>query len=254
MKKLFGDIPIFWINLCDSVQRREHMMTQLKDYPFHKRVEAIDGRSAEKFKNKYCIKYTETPISSGVRLTTAVVAVICSHLKAIKMGFDEGYEMICVVEDDVHFDLVELFPFTVADIVNKVPVDWEIIQLYYTQNLEKNIKSFSVNGLELLPRDINYSGTCYLINRKGMERVLNTVAKTDGLASFEILNPITDPEQTVFSFLNAYVINLPFCYYYDNVATFSNYTTSLTSFAEKKYCEKVQFDSKEILIKFYLNS
>src|SRR5437016_1942429 len=93
------EVPVYIINLSDSVDRRNHVLNEFKGYDHLQLIEAIDGRDPHIFKQKYQIKY-----SSPHKYTTALIAVVCSHIKAIKMAYDNKLEKVCVFEDDVHTD------------------------------------------------------------------------------------------------------------------------------------------------------
>jgi len=246
LSNIFNNIPIFWINLSDSIERRDKMIDQLKDYKYNYRIDAVDGRNTEEFKKNYNVMY-----KTEKNFNTSLIAVICSHIKAIKTGYDSNYEIICVIEDDANFELVKDYPFTLKDIVNKAPKNWDIIQLYYTQQLNPNMNNYLVSGLQILPRNINYSGTCYLINKTGSEKILSNVVCTDETRTFDFKIPLRDPEHLIFSQLNSYVINLPFLYYYDEKMTFDSYTNNANDM--KKYCQIIQYDAKNSLINFYRN-
>jgi GR25 family glycosyltransferase involved in LPS biosynthesis len=244
ISNVFKDIPIYWINLNDSIDRKNKMTQQLSDYNYNYRIEAVDGRDKEYFNKNYNIKYT-----TNVKFNTSLIAVICSHMKAIKTGYDSNYKMICVFEDDTNFDMIKYYPHTIEDIVNIAPLDWDIIQLYYTTTLAEKLNNYLIKGLAVYKRDLNYSGTCYLINRKGMEKILNNVVETNGTNIFNIKKPIIDPENIVFSSLNSYVVNLPFIYYYDDESTFDSYIENGVDF--KNHCNRIQKNSKDYLIDFY---
>ena len=205
--KFFDNIPVYVINLDDSNVRRDNIKTQFDGYDNLHFVEAIDGRNAEKFKKEYNVTYVTT-----INYTTAVIAVICSHAKAIKQAFDNGNEMACIFEDDVKLDLLDKCTFSLRDII-KINNEWDAIQLYYSNNLEKNHRDYEKNGIALLKRTSSYFGTCYIINRNGMRKMLKNVFDTDGAKNFVINIKINNPEDVVLAHINTYIINRPCVYY-----------------------------------------
>ena len=242
LNNLFNNTPIYWINLYDSLDRYNKMTQQLKDYPYTLRIEAIDGRDPIKFNSYYNLSYPPTEYSS------AIIAVICSHIKAVKIAYDNGLEKTCIIEDDANFELVPHYSHTISEIISKTPTDWDIIQLYFTNNLDNVIHSYLTKGLQLFKRYDNFSATCYLINRRGMEKLLNYVS-TDGEKKFHFKTDIIDPETFIFSKLNCYVLNLPFMYYYSDNMTFENYTIHPNN--DKKGCQLLHLQGKNILTDFY---
>lgn len=214
MNKFFCDIPIYWINLNNSVERRNSAMIQLKNYPNNLRIEAIDGRDNTFFFNNYIVKYPPTKMN----FTNSLIAVICSHIKAIKTAYDNNLNHVCIFEDDFDLKLLEHYPHTLKNIIDKAPESCDIIQLYYYEifknaqgNIitEANIQNYMNHGLLLLKPNPCYSGTCYLINRKGMKEVLEKIVDTDGIKKFIFKVPITSPERILFHNLNYYVVNIP---------------------------------------------
>lgn len=244
LKRIFDGIPIYWINLHDSTKRYDNMIKEFGDYNNNIRIDAIDGRNSDKFKNEYHIQYDSTS-----NFTTALIAVICSNIKAIKHGYDNNHEMICVIEDDAHFELTKYFPMTLKDIIATIKEPWDAIQLYHVP-LNGLINYKQCNKIQLIKRNINYSGTCYLINRKGMKKILDNV-KTDGEKKFIYKTNIIDPESFIMSHINTYVLNVPFIYYYDNESTISAYIKDNVN--EKQNSLRIQTNAKNELINFYEN-
>lgn len=246
IQKVYDKIPIFWINLGNSEDRFKKMSDQLADYACNLRVDAVDGRDPKQFVTNNQVTYT-----NHKNFTTATIAVICSHIKAIKKGYDMEYDMICVCEDDANFELIKYYPYTLREIIDKSPSDWDVIQLYHTEKLLEQLGDYQKVGLKVFKRDSIYSGTCYLINRKGMKKILTEIVDTDGEKTFHIKVPIKSPEDVIFSYVNTYVLNLPFIYYYGETMTFDRYTNNAKDY--KICCQKIQLDAKNVLIDFLKN-
>ena len=249
LSSFFANIPIYIINLNDSIDRKTHILNEFKDYSSNIHfIEAVDGRDPEYFNNNYIIKY-ETDID----FTTALIAVICSHAKAIYKAYHSGLDKVCIFEDDVHLDLIYNCKFTLDDVC-KLNNDWETIQLFYAQNIEDNHNDYLNNGLRLIKRDseLNYSGTCYIINRNGMEKFLNNVIITDGTKNFNIIPKIIDPEAIVFNYINSYIINRILFYYWFNSMTFNNYLiTDVINNTTKIGCQQLHLNIKNKLLELY---
>lgn len=175
LKNFFNNIPIYIIHLEDSHDRKEHILNEFKDFKSDiEFISAVDGRDSNYFYNNYIVHYT-----SHLNYTTGLIAVICSHAKAIHKAYQAGLNKVCIFEDDVHLELIKNVNFNLNDICN-LNDDYEAIQLFYSDKIEKNFYDYIKNGLKLIKRDFNYSGTAYIINRIGMEKILNSVINTNG--------------------------------------------------------------------------
>ncbi len=249
IKTFFKDTPIFIINLPDNIDRRNHIEKEFLDYANYEFIEAVDGRNSIDFLNKYNVKY-----KSNSNFSTALIAVICSHAKAIKTAYDKGYENIIVFEDDVHLDLIPKCNFSIEDIMNKNN-DWEIIQLFYVNpSLQSYFREIAAKeNISIYKRNRgNFSGTCYIINRKGMEQFLGSVVQVNETCTeFNILKTIVDPEEIMFGFLNSYYISKPIVYYYFETMSFDSYTND-AAHDQKKYCQIVQRDAMNFIKSLYL--
>ncbi len=243
INSFFKNMPIFIINLFDNIERRNHIEKEFGDYANYEFIEAVDGRNAINFQNKYNVNY-----KTNTNFSTALIAVICSHAKAIKTAYARDYENIIVFEDDVHLDLIPKCDFTINDVINTND-DWEIIQLYYVNKSMENYFREIANQKKLCiyKRNLgNFSGTCYMINRKGMKKFLESVVQVnEACTEFNILNSIIDPEETMFGFLDSYYISKPFIYYYFDSMSFESYTDSIND--HKKYCQIVQKEAMNFI-------
>lgn len=242
----FGNIHINIINLPDCIERRSSVERQFSGYKNLNFVEAIDGRDDKYFKENYEVNY-----SSELNFSNGVIGCICSHAKAIYLAYKNGLENVIVFEDDVHIELIEQCNFTLSDVL-KINSDWEIIQLYYTRNLLFHNEDFRKNGINLLARDQNYPGSCYVINRRGMERFLSEVVRvSDDLKCFNILHPFIDPEEVIFGGLKSFVINRPFCYYYFETMAFDNYFNDNEGVDIKVDCQVELKKQRDVLKSIY---
>ncbi|ARF08717.1 glycosyltransferase family 25 [Catovirus CTV1] len=228
MQNFFSSIPIYWINLNDSTDRFNSSTSQLKNYSNNLRIEAVDGRNTDLFEKNYSIKFK----SNKSNFTNSLIAVVCSHMKAIKKAYDNKLSEVCIFEDDFNLDLLNVYPHSLKDIISKAPKGWQVIQLYYYDvivnkdgdNLtEANIKSYSKNGLQLLKPYPCYSGTSYIINRSGMEKILTDIVDTDGNKKFFFKISANSPERIIFHSLNYFVVNIPPILHVNHVSTLESY-------------------------------
>lgn len=240
----FEDTNIYIINLSDSKKRKSSIISQFQGYKNLSFIEAIDGRDTDNLKKNYNIVY-----NSHLNFSDPLIACICSHAKAIYLAYKNNLDKVVICEDDVHIELIEKCDFSLNEICS-INDDWDIIQLYYTEDLILHNDNFKKNGIDLIKRLKNYSGSCYVINRNGMEKFLNQVIHiNDDCKNFKILQNILDVEAILFGSLNTFIINRPFCYYYCETMTFDNYTNDPND--QKIYCQQIQRDRKDLLISLY---
>jgi len=250
MTTFFKNTHIFVINLKDNIDRFNHIKNEFNGYNNLHIIDAVDGRDRIKFLRDYEIQYAPTNNWSD-----PLIALICSHAKSIYTAYSLGLDYACIFEDDVHLELINKCSFSFQDILNKEP-EWEIIQLYYITDLIEYNSNFLNNGINILPRIKNYSGSCYVINRKGMEKFLNNIVRIENneLTKYTIIPEFIDIEDLIFGNLNAFIINRPFVYYYFETMSFNSYIKSElmnNTPSGKELSQSVQKDAKNLLISLY---
>lgn len=97
---------------------------------------------------------------------------VTSHLKAIKEWYfntDEEYTFFC--EDDLSFETVEYWNFSWNEFFNKLPSDWECVQLCW---IREEMFRFSDEGVKLRPRCwCDWSACAYLIKRSHAKKLIS---------------------------------------------------------------------------------
>ena len=155
-------MPIYVINMDKNPERLEFMEKQLYNFSYNR----IRGFNGHEIKNKKGDTVDGITFTNEFDLSNGEIGCTLSHLLAIKTAYDNGNEIALILEDDADVSL-----FNQESITN-LPYDWEIIQLYYLdKNAAKKLKN--VNGY-LLHDNQNYtwSAAAYIINRKGMEKII----------------------------------------------------------------------------------
>ena len=158
--------PVYWINLDRSIERKQRMLKQFKNFNVSNfRVSAVDG-SIKDFLYDFNIQK-----SWKCGFTTNIeYAVTLSHLKAISEAYQDGHEVVMIMEDDI-----SLLRMPNQYFLSICPDDWEIIQMSVTgskvRQLYENPKEYFVRWKVSFA---NMGG--YLINRKGMIRILMALA------------------------------------------------------------------------------
>jgi len=199
-------IPIYWINLEQSVDRRNKMIDQfLKQGLINRRIDAIKH---------------DKPI----------LGCSLSHIKAIHRAWMDGNELAIVCEDDVDFSEASKTFTLINNILQTLPdsikADWDIIQIQYTEpHFCKGLNNYLL-GVENISEVENrlikgylYGSVAYLINRKGMVNFLNKMTKMDVndkdkyivTANFD--HPRAGAEELIYRYVNTYMSVFPILNY-----------------------------------------
>lgn len=223
MDKVFGNIPIYWINLEKSKFRKQTMETLFKGTN-NKRIVAVDGVDPVLCSKKYKI------IGGHPVFSTALNAVLCSHVKAIYTAYHNNLEYVVVLEDRYSYDAGN-FPFTIFDVINlakNTDPDNDVVLLINTDHetsLHNGYPDIPKMPLYITKKDHFMAGLIYLINRKGMKKILDLVT-TNGVNYFDITNLTSKyyPFESMFyDHLNAYVVHRSMFKVHISDFTFKNY-------------------------------
>ena len=165
-------IPILYINLDRSVDRKKFIEKQLKKVSDnYTRVSAIDGKKITNIKKgvvdgvDYANEYH--------KLSTSELACLMSHIKAIKIAYEKGYDKALILEDDAVFYLKPLWEDSLDKITEMAPKDWEIIKLFSHGGFGFSCNNFKKDFQKIKLNDICTGATAYIINKSGMEKILN---------------------------------------------------------------------------------
>ena len=130
--------PILYINLDRSLDRKKHIEEQFKKYNIidYKRISAIDGKNIKNIKegNINGIKFKNNYKNTN----KYELACTLSHLKTIEYAYENNFNEVLILEDDISLELSNYWHDTLKNIVDKeAPKDWEILQLYISLNCIK---------------------------------------------------------------------------------------------------------------------
>lgn len=191
------DLPIYYINLDRSTKRDIFMKKQFNMFNIEDitRISAIDGNRLNEF----------LFVNDYIDMSESEIGCTLSHIKAIKTAYEDNKEYAIIMEDDAVLYLIPYWVITLKQIISLAPSGWEIIKLFSIKN--KSSDTFFVKHNSLEP---SYSTMAYIINRKGMKRLLDRVyydgrviiKRSDG-----ILNGTSD--QYIYGLLNTYDITYP---------------------------------------------
>ena len=155
--KNFG--PLYYINLDGQPERDTEMQSMCKYWELNPtRISAFDGRDGDL-----------NHILEGnhdIGITSGEVGCVTSHLKAIKQWYettDTPYAIFA--EDDVSFDTARFWNFTWDEFVEKLPYDWDVVQLA--------IINPGVVYASMHARWVNdFSTACYMITRHHAKKLI----------------------------------------------------------------------------------
>jgi len=164
---LDGIDVVYWINLERSKDRKEKMESLFQDEIFYgkhiERINAVDGKNDVVF-DKLELK--------NKRNTKLEYACLLSHLKAIKTFSESQHEIALIFEDDITLEFKKYWRYSLRDIIQNAPSDWEIIQLCYITSGSLN-SNYTLNNY----KKNNYGGiasmAAYIINNKAAKKFIN---------------------------------------------------------------------------------
>ena len=193
---------IIWINLDESIQRKENMLKLFDNIPFIKnyRYNAINGNNEKNIHEKYFIN-PNTNIYPNY--TNKEYAILLSHLNCIDYFCNNQNEfnigMIC--EDDLSFEFINYWKYDIGTIINNAPIDWDIIMLgYFSLNLDYKEDYNKWNN--------EWSALSYLVNKKNIKNKLEKIKLNNKWMCNE--NDIMLSDHFIFSNFNTYVYKYPY--------------------------------------------
>lgn len=136
--------------------------------------DAVDGRAGEPpLEDGESINTRRAYLFRKKLLTPTQVGCYLSHLRAVKKAYSDGYDRLCIMEDDIAID--DGF-FDVLPEILSLDESYELVRLMGLRIRKRKILSGLVGGRFDLVRPVRgVAGTQgYVINRSGMEKLMNT--------------------------------------------------------------------------------
>jgi hypothetical protein len=190
------DFPsVYYLSLEESEDRRNHLESQFKGFNINK-VNSVISKRFKECNDIIHGKHVHT-------LTDASKGCCTSHMRCIKKWLtetDEPYGFFC--EDDISLETIKYWNFTWNEFIEKLPDDWECVQLMWVRDEMPEIK--------LRERQFNdWSATAYILKRERAQKIIDTYYKDEEF-HFNIpdsdLQPIV--ENLVFSLGKVYTFPL----------------------------------------------
>jgi len=156
--KNFG--PLYYINLDGQPERDVAMQSMCNYWELNPtRISAFDGRHGDL---NHILEG-----SHDIGITSGEVGCVTSHLKAIKQWYETSDTPYAIfAEDDVSFDTARFWKFTWDEFVEKLPYDWDVVQLA--------IINPGVVYASMHARWVNdFSTACYMITRHHAKKLID---------------------------------------------------------------------------------
>jgi GR25 family glycosyltransferase involved in LPS biosynthesis len=195
IKKIIGDIPILYINLARSNDRKDILEKTLNENDLKfTRIEAIDGNEidVDSIKSQYHV---------NPKMNKYEIACALSHYKALEEVKTKKYEVALILEDDCNFEYMKYKTLPLSELV-KIKDDWETIQIAGTYSKKRFFEMISLQ--EELLKNNDSGAIAYLVNQKGVDKILKNFHET------KILNV---SEHNIFLITKNYMTKPYFTYY-----------------------------------------
>ena len=170
--KLKNFPKVYCVSLEHDIIRRNILIDQFKNYGIHDINFLISKKYpdyCENIEGKYLHLYKDD-IDSMRGIECGV-----SHLKLIRKWIKEGddsYGFFC--EDDLSLETVEYWNFNWDEFVEKLPEDWECVQLFLIAD------HFYITKLELKERMWDFWGaTAYIMKREYAKKLIDFYVSED---------------------------------------------------------------------------
>jgi GR25 family glycosyltransferase involved in LPS biosynthesis len=248
--------PVYYINMDIHTDRRKHIERQLDKYATYKqRISGFNGYAIKNQKNDTVDGITFINDYDGMK--NAEIGCTLSHLIAIKTAYYNGDTIAIIVEDDTNINLIEMMDENIESIIEKAPLNYDIIKLFYMDTDRANklvsyenplLKNYSFLYEQEGQEYSTYSTVGYLINRKGMKKILDYVMISE--STFHIKKENDTPyygSADIFIYNLANTYNLyPSIFFPNNVSLQSTIHEDHTSAHISRSIELLKYYSNKI--------
>ena len=226
------NIPVFYINLDRSKDRKIRLEKQLSKYfSNYNRISGIDGNNLKPniFKNSFDdINYDFTDFKNWDKRAKpeSVIGTLLSHMKAIRQINKLNYDYAIIMEDDLDFKYKNKWNISIQEIMNNAPSDWQLIKLTPGMNkLDNNIKLYNnkITYRKLLKEE--WCMGCYIINKKFIKKTLNYIQNNKFKINKE-KNPNLASDYFLLDNIKGYEFTKPLFCFYEDKSLIDDYSTS----------------------------
>lgn len=130
--KLVGLPPIYYFNLDNRIDRREHIEKQFSDYGITNYHRVNSSRySVDNYE-----EWRSRVITDRLRTEVWFLATLVDRIHGIIDWYNSNESETClIVEDDLCFDAVEYWNFDWKTLVDSLPCNWECVNSYHWRKL-----------------------------------------------------------------------------------------------------------------------
>lgn len=209
-------MKILYINRKIDKDRNLYMKRQLKNIPSvtYKRINAISYESRENV--LHFLNISTHNIEENV-MCWKKIAVLASHLKAIKTAYDMNIENAIISEDDIDLSIYSNYPIEIEKYLKKSKQD--MVQLH-TSSMDGRLMYRNSLNQEMLKftkrKDTFWGATFYYISRNGMQCIMEFFdKKTNQFDVYKMLERYGIPlkylvsDYILYRITNASVLSLP---------------------------------------------
>ena len=198
------NIPVYYINMDKNPERRECLEEQLKEFNAQStRIVGVNGAILDNINHGVLNKHAFVNTYSD--LSKSEVGCILSHIIAIETAKKDNTDMALILEDDANITLAPYWDNNLRNIIANAPNDWEIISLFTMGGIIGGKKQF-IKHDKLKPV---YSSVAYVINRKGIDKLLKQTITSDGTIILDSPYTTGESDRYIYNLLNSYYLNKP---------------------------------------------
>lgn len=207
-------LDFYWINLDNAIDRKSFMENQFNKFKLNNyRISAYSPKDLNEIledKPPYNCGYPEC-IKNGCVDCPIEFSVICSHLKAIKAGYDSGKKFFIICEDDIEFPFLVNFHRLYAVIVsNNIDiVQMMVISEGHTEYFYNNY--YKSGNLFIKYNPITPSAGYYICTREGAKKLLDLyLDEKTGKFNLKNCNCLKLADVLLFQSVTTAVSTMPF--------------------------------------------
>ena len=173
----------YMINLKYSVDRKKTMdkMYNTDDLIC---VEAVDGNFLSDYEEIILPSNLDDIKNSRYTINNYEIACTASHIKAIKMAYENNETEVFIIEDDTHNIYKSIWKKTLKKIISEKPSDAECI-IFFTSD-SKLQKELIENSNDFVRYRSTKGTGVYYINKSGMKKICNHYIK-DGYINLSLI-------------------------------------------------------------------
>ena len=199
-------MQIFWINLDTSIDRKNLMEIELNKTTYkHTRFSAITPYTLPSIIN-----------DNSRKISKKEYACLCSHIFVLKQCLEYDDEWFCIMEDDMKLNTDVNF----EQLIDIAPKDAEILQLFIINpgKIDSVYKN-KIKWIKWIPHV--YSTGIYLINKKGIEKILNTVLNNN-ILDLKDIKTNYQVDHLIYPLCNTYISTYPIAIPFENLISTIN--------------------------------